>query len=84
MPFLGILLNLNTLNALNLMKRFSLTVVCLIIQLYILAQQNIVETITADTIPKADTSALEDLRDNTIDNTPLITLDDNDLNDASA
>ncbi len=36
-----------------------------------------------DTIPKPDSILLQDIKDNAIDNTPLISLDDNELSDAS-
>lgn len=65
------------------MMKIFLIATCLSIQTYILAQENTIE-IKADSIPKPDSSLIEDLKDNTIDNIPVITLDDNDLSDASA
>ena len=48
------------------------------------AQQDSIQLNTTDSIPKRDSSIIEDLKDNVIDNIPIITLDDNDLSDASA
>lgn len=62
--------------------RKPLTVIFLLLQLHVSAQQNIVDRIAS--IPKNDSAIIQELKDNLIDNIPVITLDDNDLNDASA
>ncbi len=48
------------------------------------AQQDSLQLIISDSIPKRDSSIIEVLKDNVLDNIPLLTLDDNDLSDASS
>ena len=48
------------------------------------AQQDLIHINKSDSIPQRDSSLIQELKDNAIDNIPVITLDDNDLGDASA
>ena len=48
------------------------------------AQHDSISTNIPDSIPKRDSAVIEDLKDNVVDNIPTITLDDNDLGDASS
>src|SRR6266700_2519481 len=66
------------------MPKLLFTFLCVIVLLRVNAQQNLIDTHTSDSIPKRDSSIIEDLKSNVIDNIPVITLDDNDLGDASA
>src|SRR6516225_5764117 len=65
------------------MQKLLITVFCFALQLHLIAQQNFQATIT-DTIPGRDSSITEELKDNVLDNIPVITLDDNELNDAGS
>src|SRR5689334_20568635 len=62
------------------MRRLLLwTLLCIAIDKHCNGQQ--IKNIT-DTLPKSDSSLIEDLKNNTLDNIPTISLDDNDFSDA--
>ena len=48
------------------------------------AAQTELSFVAPDSIPKSDSSIIQELKDNLADNTPIMTLDDNDLGDVSA
>ena len=67
------------------MRKLLLTLLCVIILLQLNAQTDSLSTSVTDSIAsKPDSSIIQDLKDNALDNIPIITLDDNDLGDASA
>ena len=49
-----------------------------------IAQRNTTYKVTKDTIPRKDSSFLEEIKDNVLDNIPVVSLDETDLNDGSA
>jgi hypothetical protein len=51
---------------------------------HLYAQQHSTQINTTDSIPKRDSSIIQELKENVIDNIPVITLDDNDFGDAGA
>src|SRR4051812_24386838 len=65
------------------MRKPILTLLCIAACILLHAQDSLQLNIT-DSIPKRDSTIIQELKDNIIDNIPLITLDDNDLGDASA
>ena len=66
------------------MKLLFLALFIIAFQPCVFAQQDSLHLNNIDSIPKRDSSIIQDLKDNVIDNIPLITLDDNNLGDASA
>src|SRR5436305_12391079 len=66
------------------MLKLPAILICVAFAYKLNAQQDSIHINTTDSIPERDSSIIEDLKDNVIDNVPIITLDDNDLSDASA
>ncbi|MEP6514440.1 MAG: Plug domain-containing protein, partial [Parafilimonas sp.] len=66
------------------MRKLLLTLFLVARVLFLNAQQAPVKINTSDTFPKPDSVIIEELKDNVLDNLPVISLDDNDLSDVSA
>ncbi|HYJ62884.1 MAG TPA: TonB-dependent receptor, partial [Parafilimonas sp.] len=63
------------------MRKLILILLSIIASLLLHAQDSI-QLNNIDSIPKSDSSLIEDLKSNTLDNIPTISLDDNDFSDA--
>ncbi|MEP6681870.1 MAG: Plug domain-containing protein, partial [Parafilimonas sp.] len=65
------------------MPRLLSTILFALALIHANAQQDSIKINITDSIPKRDSAIIEELKDNVIDNIPTITLDDNELGDAS-
>ena len=57
---------------------------CVMLNSHLHAQHDSTQINNTDSIPKRDSSIIQELKENVIDNIPVITLDDNDFGDAGA
>ena len=65
------------------MYKPTLTVLSFVVAISVSAQTTSSNALSKDSIPKNDSIVIDDLKENIIDNIPVISLDDNELNNAS-
>src|SRR5436853_1678037 len=68
---------------LNLMPKQLLIVGCIVIQVYSYSQQDSIKLNQTHIAVIEDSSAITDIKENALENLPLITLDDNELSEAA-
>jgi len=59
------------------MTRLTPTALCIVLSLNVACQTDSISITGIDSIPKTDSSVVEDLKNNVTDNIPVIILDDN-------